>query len=92
MILRINWNETHHLYYGIVLMALGYFLSTCFSYSLILYVIGVVLFVDDLYQHRRQVKQPGYNSPIHVLYVELLWRFDFIRSLNRWFDKLMGKK
>jgi len=83
--MRFNPWETHHGYYGLILIALSYFLS-----SWVLYGIGAVLLVDDAYQHLRQEHDPTYYSPIHRLYVELLWQFEFIRKLNRFFDRLFG--
>ena len=85
--MRFNPCETHHGYYGLILIGLSYLFS-----SWLLYGIGAVLLIDDTYQHIRQEYDEDYYSPIHRIYIELLWRFEFIRELNRKLDKLMGKK
>ena len=85
MLLRLKWIAPHHGYYGLVLIGLSYYYSSYF-----LYVIGVVLFLDDLYQHWRQVKEPLYHSPIHVLYGRYLYNIPMIHKLNVYFDKLTG--
>ena len=81
--MRFNPWETHHGYYGLVLLGLAYIFSSWWLYG-----IGALLLIDDAYQHLRQEHDPDYHSPIHQLYVELLWRFEFIRKLNRFFDRL----
>lgn len=88
MILRFE-KGIHHLYFGVILMALGYFLSSEWSYSLVIYLLGVWLFLDDLYQHRRQVKEPSYHSPIHRFY-GLFYHIKWIRKLNEWADRMLG--
>ena len=88
MILKFE-KGIHHLYIGLVLMAVGYFASTYWSHSLVVYVIGAWLVLDDLYQHRRQVKEPSYHSPVHRFY-GLFYHISWIRALNIKADKLFG--
>lgn len=84
MILRFNPWESHHLYWGIIAMGIAYVLSPCTTWSLWLYIVGALTALDDLYQHRRQVKDPGYHSPVHVLYGKYLYKFDAVKRLNEW--------
>ena len=89
--IRLNWLEAHHGYYGIALMVLGYALSSVFAYSIHLYGLGALLFLDDLYQHYMQVSTPNYHSPIHRLYGDYLYRIPVVKKLNMMLDKLLGR-
>ena len=84
MILR--WTKgVHHAYYGLGLLALALYFN-----SWTLYVIGAWLLVDDVYQHRRQVKEPSYHSPIHR-WTAGLYKYKFIRLVERRLNQLFGK-
>jgi len=74
----------HHLYIGIAFIIYGYVAS-----NILAYLFGVWLFLDDLYQHRRQVREPKYHSPIHRLYSPF-YNISWIRWLNVKADKLFG--
>jgi hypothetical protein len=68
--MRLNWIELHHGYYGLFLMLLAYLMeakSDLWNIYSILYVfiIGVYLLIDDIYQHHKQVDNPSYHSPVH---------------------------
>lgn len=94
--MRLNWKETHHGYYGIVLMIIGAILFSLGGVILkwigaIIFLFGLYLFYDDfLLQHHRQVDDPDYHSPVHVWYVEELYTFGWIKKLNWLLDKLLG--
>lgn len=67
MILRINWREFHHLYWGLVCLALGVFGLfrgwPAWCCALLLFV-GLILAIDDANQHWGNGR-----SPIHDLFV-----------------------
>ena len=90
--MRFNPYETHHGYYGIALMLLAWVLSSYTTWSLWMYMAGVVLFLDDLYQHIRQGREPEYHSPIHQIYGKYIYKFKTVQKLNRFFDRLFRKK
>ena len=79
MNLRITWLQPHHLYAGILLMALAFWIGG--NLGGMIFLIGLYLAIDDLYQHWRQVKQPDYQSPIHRLFV-WLWDRTFGKFIN----------
>lgn len=79
---RLNLKEPnggvymHHYYYGVLMIALAYALSTLMATWIFwsLTVMGFILIVDDLYQHAMNVQDTSYESPIHKLYVKYLHR------------------
>jgi hypothetical protein len=82
---RLKWKQTHHGYYGIILM-LGGFLHP------ILFVLGAYIASDDIWQHHKQVKEynPCYHSPLHNLYGKYLYKFWIVRKLNEFADWLFA--
>ena len=100
--LRLNWAQTHHGYYGIVLilgsipgLSSGVLWVSIASY--ISFVIGAYLFADDmLWQHPKQVKQfnPCYHSPVHRFIYDYLKLYDrkWYRKLNQFADWLFASK
>ena len=89
--MRINWYESHHLYWGI-LASLGV-IPMCMSTNRTIVFLGVYLFalgvyvaIDDIYQHHRQVLDPGYHSPVHNWYGRI-YKYKLVRYLN---DKVSG--
>lgn len=71
MILRIKWCEAHHLYVGAYMVGLGVDLLAAgdfVTWAGILVGVGLVLIVDDLYQHHRQVRQPEFESILTSLF------------------------
>ena len=90
--MRLKWAETHHGYYGIALMvwSAGWLLPGIFG--AIVFLIGLYLFLDDVYQHHRQVEDPKYHSPVHVFIYDVLHLYDnpVFRWLNKMLDKLFG--
>lgn len=91
--LWIDWFEWHHLYLGLMMLAAGIALILSGKWILggILALIGLILVMDDIYQHHRQVKDRNYHSILHVLYGKLLYKYPLIQRLNRWADKFMAK-
>ena len=83
---RFNPFESHHLYWGLIVCGVGYHYDTVW-----LYVVGMVLVYDDLWQHHKQVQDPEYHSIIHQLYGRYLYKFSWIRKLNIMVDKLFGE-
>lgn len=57
------------------------------SIIILLYVPGIILYIDDAYQHWRQVREPSYKSPLH------LWGWWELRPwLNRTFGLKIGEE
>ena len=81
--MTFNWRETHHGYYGLVLIALSFLWGGAW-----LWVPGAILMIDDVAQHSFGLTP----SPIHVLYVKYLWPIPVVQRLNRWLDNLFGKE
>ena len=98
--MRINWAESHHLYWSLILMALaGPWMRSddlvvfCIAYAL--EALGLAVAVDDVYQHHRQVKDPAYHSPVHNWYGRTLYRYEWVKRLNEFVSKMihrMGRK
>ncbi len=80
----------HHFYIGLLFILLGFLLV--FSYkvwSLILVISGLILCIDDYYQH---FNGQDYTSPIHKLFAKYLWKYKLVRDITEFFDKLFGKE
>lgn len=77
---HLFWGQTHHAYYGWVLIVAGAVLG-----SEPLAIVGNVLAWDDAYQHCVQAYG---GSPVHVAYG---WAYylPWIRSANRFLDRLL---
>jgi len=88
---RMEFFEWHHLYLGIVMLIAGIVLLVLSQWLLgaVLCALGLILIIDDLYQHHRQVDEPFYHSPLHQLYGKLLYHIPFVRWLNRQADDFM---
>ena len=89
--------EAHHLYWGIILVALGAALwyALPFPWALIalpFFVFGSWFAGDDIYQHIRQTWQPDYESSLHRWFVRELYPSPIIRRLTVWLDHLLGKE
>jgi len=83
----------HHAYYGLGLLALALYGGIKWDSPMLvwgLYGIGAILLVDDVYQHRRQVREPKYQSPVHR-WTAFLYKYKFIRRLERRLNSLFGK-
>ena len=94
----------HHGYLGLVLMLIGFilvFTPLPFIVSLITMILGLVIFLDDYYQHYKQRTNPDYQSWLHKLYVWAIrkmlkskkfnWLGKLIVKVNGWYDKLFGR-
>lgn len=72
MIIRINWREIHHAYFGAALFVLGPVLVGFHKWptwaGFLCAAVGFWLMADDLYQHWRNVTQPEYKSLVHRLF------------------------
>jgi hypothetical protein len=62
--MRLNWFELHHGYYGVILMAIPLFFELQYM-AIPLFLVGLYLLIDDIYQHHRQVNETHYHSPVH---------------------------
>ena len=74
MILRIKWREAHHLYLGLYLLALGLHLAWLGRHQTISGIeisMGLILIIDDLIQHRRQVADPLFESILTLAFHDL---------------------
>jgi len=84
-----NFKGVHHGYLGLLMMALSFFLIWSHVSTLVVslvFVLGLIIFTDDFYQHLRQRKKPEYHSPLHRLF-----RFAYGWPILKWLDKLFGK-
>ena len=85
----------HHGYIGLALLLTG-FIMTVFTQvnqgvNDVITSLGLVIFFDDYYQHRRQRVEPDYRSPLNQIYGKTLWKVPIIRKINTFFDKLLQK-
>ena len=75
MILRFNWRESHHLYWGALVVVAGVLMQRYqlppSDLGILVALIGAYLMADDLYQHWRQIKQPEYRSPVWKLWARI---------------------
>lgn len=80
--------EWHHGYLGDLMALVGVLLGWFWVAAL-----GTALRIDDTYQHARQwaAQEPGYRSPLYVLYSLTLYRLPSIRWLNSQLDKLIAR-
>ena len=85
--LRMDFKEAHHLYWGVVMALVFGWLKMP-----VLCVIGVLIALDDVYQHAKQVKNPDYHSPIHRAYGWFYQRSGLLRKLNWFADVIMRGK
>jgi len=87
-----NFKGFHHFYLGVMLIILAFLLVWInWFLAIILFFVGIVLIVDDFYQHVRQQVDPDYQSPLHRWYVKYLWeKYAWIRRLNEWIDELFS--
>lgn len=60
----------------------GAILSPYTTWSFWVYIAGGIVALDDIYQHHRQVEDPGYHSPVHRAYGVIYHKFEWIRNLN----------
>jgi hypothetical protein len=86
---------------GLILLTIGFCLTVytqaaiwiCWTLLIsgaIEVILGLVICVDDLYQHIRQRKEPAYRSPLHRFYGAKFWNVGWIQRLNQWADKKFG--
>ena len=64
----MNLFEAHHGYWGLLIMLMGFVGIALGWHSILVWttvIIGFITLVDDVYQHLRQRKEPGYLSPLH---------------------------
>ena len=94
--LRFNVSLVHHGLYGLVFLALALGLSYVMAVpswvSWLLYISGMVMFVDDLIQHWMQAYDPAFRSWLHRWYGMTLYKLPLIQKLNVWADKWFTRK
>ena len=83
----------HHLYLGLILILIAFFILATGhnTIAIILFLCGLIAVIDDFYQHFRQNSQPSYHSPLHRLYGKI-YKYKIIQWLNRLADKLFGAR
>jgi len=82
----------HHFYIGLVIALLGFILIWKVLWLAIsLLIIGFILMIDDAMQHIIQRWKPEYLSPLHKMYGKIYAKCKWIRKLNYFFDKLLGR-
>jgi len=75
--------ETHHLYYGIVLAAIGALLGWPW-----LQWLALALIVDDCVEHTVQVVFPNTKASFFLwAYAQTVAKLPIIQSLNHWLDR-----
>jgi len=81
----------HHFYLGLVFMLLGFLAYwQAFVAGIFVFVLGLILCVDDFVQHAIGRFKPEYKSPLHKLYGFIYSKSKVIRWLNKLADKLFG--
>jgi hypothetical protein len=100
---RFAWNHAHHLYWGILdaliaytgivsAIALGGPIGAILLVIQVLHLmIGLYVTMDDIYQHRKQVFDMNYTSPVHKWYGKALygkdsWMGRLVTRLNLMMD------
>lgn len=75
--------ELHHAYIGVALVGLG------FRFGIVVQLVGLVLTVDDVYQHQVQTLNGfvDYRSPLHQLFARYLWPLPIVRWLTHQLDR-----
>ena len=82
----------HHFYIGLVLLLIGFILIWKVLWlAIFLLIVGLILIIDDAYQHIIQRWKPEYLSPLHKVYGKIYRKYKWIRKLNKFFDKLFGR-
>jgi len=93
---RFDLYGVHHLYYGLIFLALALGLSYIDAVkgfvSWLFYVPGWLMAADDVIQHWVQARERFYKSPVHQFYAKVLWPMPWVQRLNRWADSLFSKK
>ena len=96
IVLGLRWNpfETHHMYYGFVLIGMGIkdLIDDQYLLGIFEILFGIYLVIDDIYQHTRQRLEEGYHSPVHVFIYDYLHLYDnkLFRKLNEFADWFFG--
>jgi hypothetical protein len=70
----VSWK--HHGWYGLALQLIGAFLP---GWWRVIILVGLWLYLDDIWQHIKQDEDPNYRSFLHLLYR---------RTLYKWFPRL----
>ena len=81
-------NEWHHGYLGalLILAALvGMWLCSGWVWF-VMYLVGGVILLDDIYQHIFDVR-----TPLKILF-GYAYQMDWVKDVTRWFDGLFGRK
>ena len=84
----------HHYYIGWFLLIVAFILLgySFVTMSLIVFMIGLLVLIDDYVQHFIQTtRDPKYHSPLHRLY-GMIYKYRIIQWLNRLADKLFGAR
>ena len=82
-----------HFYIGMLLLLVAFVLLVFVERKTegdLLFMIGLIVVTDDYYQHRRQLDEPTYRSPLNRLFAATLWRLGFVRWLTSIADKVFG--
>lgn len=85
--------EWHHGYLGMAMILIGFLLVLGGKFivaALIIIILGLLIFLDDLWQEIEKLNNPDFRSPLHVFIYSLRWKW--INNLSAWFDKLFGKE
>jgi hypothetical protein len=74
----VTFNQMHHEYIGLGLVLLAWIVS-----SIPLGLLGVLVSLDDTYQHFVQLEsdKPTFQSPLHKLYGCLVHQFPFLSKI-----------
>lgn len=85
--------QWHHWYLGSFLKLVGWIMVFMghFWGGLVVHVIGAIIRDDDLYQHTRQIGEPGYHSPLHFVFGKYLYKYKIVKWLCAVMDNLFQK-
>lgn len=86
----IRATELHHAYLGLLVLGMTAPLGAWRWIAGIW--IGATLILDDALEHLMQLRQPGYQSPLHRAFARVLWPLAPIRWLAAVLNRLFGQR
>ncbi len=83
----------HHFYLGLLLELVSFYLlfHVVVWVGCVVFLIGLIMILDDFYQHWRQESDINYHSPLHRLYANFK-KPTWMAKLNVFIDRIFGRK
>lgn len=81
-----KWKQWHHGYLGFILLLVSALFKDK-KVKRILIILGAIILIDEVYQW---IVDDQYAGLLHWLYVNTLYKIDFIKDFNILLDKLFG--